>query len=58
MYDTMRRALLDADIGNDNDTPINLTINVGNTKLGQILLDNLRDIKRQSGKDLEALVGG
>lgn len=58
MYDTMRRALLDADIGNDNDAPINLTVYVGNTKLGQILLDNLRDIKRQSGKDLEALVGG
>lgn len=42
----------------NSDRPINLTVNVGNTKLGQILLDNLRDMKRQSGKDIEALVGG
>ena len=41
-----------------NDRPIYLTVNVGSTKLGQILLDNLRDMKRQSGKDIEALVGG
>lgn len=44
--------------GNSNNRPIYLTVNVGNTKLGQILLDNLRDMKRQSGKDIEALVGG
>lgn len=43
---------------NEKDRPIYLTVNVGNTKLGQILLDNLRDMKRQSGKDIEALVGG
>lgn len=43
---------------NENDKPIYLTVNVGNAKLGQILLDNLRDLKRQSGKDIEALVGG
>lgn len=42
----------------NNDRPINLIVNVGSTKLGQILLDNLRDMKRQSGKDIEALVGG
>lgn len=58
MYDTMRRALSDSDIGTDNDKPIYLTVNVGNTKLGQILLDNLKDMKRQTGKDIEALVGG
>lgn len=44
--------------GNENDKPIYLTVNVGNAKLGQILLDNLRDMKRQTGKDIEALVGG
>ena len=38
--------------------PIYLTVNVGNTKLGQILLDDLRSMKRRSGKDIEALVGG
>ncbi len=43
---------------NENNKPIYLTVNVGNAKLGQILLDNLRDMKRQTGKDIEALVGG
>ena len=43
---------------NEGNKPIYLTVNVGSTKLGQILLDNLRDMKRQSGKDIEALVGG
>lgn len=42
----------------NSDRPINLTVNVGNAKLGQILLDNLRDMKRQTGKNIEALVGG
>lgn len=44
--------------GNSDDRPIYLTINVGNQQLGQILLDNLRDKKRRTGKDIEALVGG
>lgn len=43
--------------GNNNDRPIYLTVNVGNTKIGQILLDNLRDMKRQTGKDIEAIIG-
>lgn len=42
----------------NNDRPINLTINVGNKKLGQILLDDLRDKTRRTGKDIEALIGG
>ena len=44
--------------GNNNDRPIYLTVNVSNKKLGQILLDDLRDKKRRTGKDIEALVGG
>lgn len=44
--------------GNNNDRPIYLTVMVGNKKLGQILLDDLRDKKRRTGKDIEALVGG
>lgn len=44
--------------GNSDDRPIYLTVNVGNKKLGQILLDDLRDKKRRTGKDIEALVGG
>ena len=43
---------------NNSDRPINLTINVGNKKLGQILLDDLRDKTRRTGKDIEALIGG
>lgn len=42
----------------DDNQPIYLTVNVGNAKLGQILLDDLRNMKRRSGKDIEALVGG
>lgn len=42
---------------NDNSQPIYLTVNVGNEKLGQILLNYLRSKKRQTGKNLEALVG-
>lgn len=44
--------------GNNNDRPIYLTVNVGNKKIGQILLDDLRDKTRRTGKDIEALVGG
>lgn len=43
---------------NNSDRPINLTINVGNKKIGQILLDDLRDKTRRTGKDIEALIGG
>ena len=42
----------------DDNQPIYLTVNVGNAKLGQILLDDLRNMKRRSGKGIEALVGG
>lgn len=44
--------------GNNSDRPIYLTVNVNNKKLGQILIDDLRDMKRQTGNGLEALVGG
>ena len=45
---------------NNNEQPIslNLTVNVSNKKLGQVLLEDLRDMKRRSGKGIEALVGG
>lgn len=56
MLDTLSNVM--AYKGNENDRPMYLTVNVGNKKLGQILLDNLRDMKRQTGKDIEALVGG
>ena len=43
---------------NNNSQPIYLTVNVGNKKLGQILLDDLKDRKRRTGSGIEALVGG
>lgn len=61
MYDTTKRAIEDAmffNNNNNNSQPIYLTVMVGNKKLGQILLEDLRDKKRQTGKDIEALVGG
>lgn len=44
--------------GNDQSINLNLTVNVSNKKLGQILLEDLRDMKRRSGKGIEAIVGG
>lgn len=44
--------------GNSDDRPIYLTVKVGDSTLGQILLDDLRDKKRRTGKDIEALIGG
>lgn len=56
-YDSILSAISDVNANNSTDRPIYLTINVGNTKLGQILLENLRDMKRQTGKDIDAIVG-
>lgn len=56
MEETFDRVL--ARYQNEDTTPIYLTVNVGNEKLGQILLDDLRNMKRRSGKDIEAIVGG
>lgn len=58
MYDTMKKALSESDIGNNNGQAIYLTVNISNKKLGQILLEDLRDMKRQTGNGFEALVGG
>lgn len=59
MYSTMLKALRDSDFsGNNDNRPLQITVKVGESKLGQILLDDLRNMKRASGKDIEALVGG
>lgn len=39
----------------NNTAPINVSLIVGNTKLGEILLEDLRSIKRQTGKNIEAI---
>lgn len=56
MEETFDRVL--ARYQNSDNTSIYLTVNVGNNKLGQILLDDLRNMKRRSGKGIQALVGG
>lgn len=50
------------DILNDNEKNVNisipLSVYVGNEKLGKILLNDLRNMRRQTGQGIEALVGG
>jgi hypothetical protein len=59
MTETLRDVLSDYEWNNNNsNSPIQLAVYVGNKKLGEILLEDLRDKKRQTGKDIEALVGG
>lgn len=58
IYSSMLDILSDLNSNNDRPIGINLSVNVGNEKLGQILLNDLRNMKRASGKDIEALVGG
>lgn len=58
MRETIEDVLSDFASLDNSDRPINITINVGNKKLGQILLDDLRDKTRRTGKDIEALIGG
>ena len=52
--ETLIDILLDSQ--KDVKVTIPLTLNVGNKKLGEIVLEDLRNIKRQSGKNIEALV--
>lgn len=42
----------------DTNSPMNLAVYVGNEKLGQILLEDLRNRKRKTGKGIEVLIGG
>lgn len=58
MRETMEDVFSDYLGNNDQPISLNLTVNVGNKKLGQILLEDLRDKTRRTGKDIEALVGG
>jgi phage-related protein len=59
MRDTFRDVMSDFVSSNESDDrTLNLSVYVGNEKLGQILLNDLRNMKRQTGDDIEALVGG
>ena len=44
------------DSQNDVNITIPLTLNVGNKRIGEILLEDLKNITRQTGKGIEALV--
>ncbi len=56
-YDSLLSALSDMNSNDNNDRPIYLTIKVGDRILGEILLNDLRNKKRQTGKDIEAIIG-
>lgn len=56
-YDSILSAISDMNSNDNNDRPIYLTIKVGDRTLGEILLNDLRNMKRQTGKDIEAIVG-
>lgn len=58
MYSQMLDAMSDTSSNSNRPISLNLSVNVGNEKLGKILLNDLRDMKRATGKDIEALVGG
>lgn len=58
MAETFDEVLSNHEFSSRGNSPIQLAVYVGNKKLGDILLDNLRDIRRQTGSNLEAIVGG
>lgn len=58
MRETMEDVFSEYLGNNDQPISLNLTVKVGDKKLGQILLEDLRDKTRRTGKDIEALVGG
>jgi len=58
LRETFDEVLSNHEWDNNSNKPIYLTVNVGNKRLGDILLENLNDKKRRTGKNLEALVGG
>ena len=57
LRETFEDVLSDFSFNNGNQS-IELSVYVGNEKLGKILLDDLRNIRRQTGQGIEALVGG
>lgn len=59
VYETTRRAFEDAMFSNNNNgQDIYLTFKVGDEELGQVVIDTLGNIKRNTGKGLEVLIGG
>lgn len=55
MYETFVKALKENTSGNDNPISLNITAIVGNKKIGQIAIEDIKDIKRATGEDLEVI---
>ena len=58
LEETFERVLSRNNGGNNQPISLNLTVKVSDKKLGTVLIEDLKSIKRQTGKDLEVLVGG
>lgn len=55
LYDTVKNALSSNDFTDKLKVSLALTAIMGNKKIGQIAIDDIKDIKRQIGGDLELL---
>ncbi len=40
------------DNSNSNDSPIEITLQIGSTKLGKVVIDSINKVQRQAGKPL------
>ncbi len=58
LYNTQVKALKDTfSDGGFNNAPIYMTVIVGNKKIGQLAIEDIKDIKRATGEDLEVIFG-
>lgn len=55
LYDTLKNALSSNDLNDKLKVSLVLTAIMGNKKIGQIAIDEIKDIKRQTGEDLEVI---
>lgn len=55
LYDTLKNALSSNDLSDKLKVSLVLTAIMGNKKIGQIAIDEIKDIKRQTGEDLEVI---
>lgn len=55
LYDTVKNALSSNDFNDKIKVSLALTAIMGNKKIGQIAIDDIKDIKRQTGGDLELI---
>ena len=58
LRETFLEALSDAQFGGSGQQSLTLPIYIGNERIAQILIDDLREMQRETGQSLEVLVGG